>query len=105
MPYEIQWYYKVQYGDKAGYWNPNNKKWNNVGSVGYVGLSRVNNNENVRTVKWNDTNSNLKWNNQKYPQMFLGFEHCNQSIETGFIVYYVCIIYEHFTVRSISSVL
>ena len=64
----------------SGYWNPNNKKWNNVGSVSYLGVSEVNTNGNVRTVKFNSSNANQNWNNQKYPQAFLACEHCNRPV-------------------------
>lgn len=51
-------------------------KWNDVGTVGYATLSRVNENGNIVEVKWNNDNANIKWNNQKYPQPVVAFEHC-----------------------------
>lgn len=65
---------------RAGYWNPNNKKWNNVGSVGYAKLSRVNENDNVYEAKWNDDNANINRNNQKFPSPFVACEHCCEPV-------------------------
>ena len=77
----------------SGYWNPNNKKWNNVGSVSYLGLSEVNTNGNVRTVKFSSSNANQNWNNQKYPQVFLACEHCNRPVISGWSFFFLLLLY------------
>lgn len=79
---------KLSTTTKAGYWNPNNKKWNNVGSVGYVNMSNVNDNDNVYEIKWNNDNANINRNNQKFPSPFFAFEHCLPRKIAGFICIY-----------------
>ena len=59
--------------EKAGFWLPPNKEWFNVGSVGYAKLSRVNENDNVYEVKWNNDNANINRNNQKFPSPFVAW--------------------------------
>ncbi len=77
----------------SGCWNPNNKKWLNVGSVSYLGLSEVNTNGNVRTVNFNSSNANQNWNNQKYPQVFLACEHCNRPVISGWSFFFLLLLY------------
>lgn len=95
LQYSLGYYNKViSTTTKAGYWNPNNKKWNNVGSVGYVNMSKVNENDNVYELKWNNDNANINRNNQKFPSPFLAFEHCLPCKTAGFIcLYFVWISY------------
>jgi hypothetical protein len=45
--------------EKAGYWLPDFKKWNDVGSVGYATLSRVNGNDYVYEVKYHDDDATI----------------------------------------------
>ena len=64
--------------EKAGYWDPNNEKWINVGSVGYAELSRViNEDDNVYEVEWDFGNAFIYLNNQKFPSPFVACENCS----------------------------
>ena len=62
--------------EKAGYWNPFHKEWDNVGFVGYVNLSRVYENDSVFDMKWDYDNANINRIYQRFPSPFLAFEDC-----------------------------
>ena len=62
--------------EKAGYWSSSNKKWNNVGSVGYAELLRVDEIDNVFGVTWNFDNANMTRDDQKFPSPFVACEDC-----------------------------
>jgi len=64
------------YEKKPGYWDPNYRKWNFVGSFGYAKLSRVDEGDNICWVGWNDHNANIVRNYQKFPYPFVACEHC-----------------------------
>lgn len=61
---------------KSGFWDPNHKKWLNVGSVGYATLSEVYDYDNVREVRWEGDEANITWDHQTYPQPVVAFEDC-----------------------------
>jgi hypothetical protein len=62
--------------EKAGYWNPNDKEWYGVGSVGYVDMSSVFDNDIVYEIEWNYVDAIILRNNQGFPSPFLAFEDC-----------------------------
>ena len=62
--------------EKAGYWRPNIKEWSHVGSVGYAGLSRVDGNDTVYGVTWNNGSANIDRNSQRFPSPFVACEDC-----------------------------
>ncbi len=62
--------------EKAGYWHPNDKKWNRVGSIGYVSLSKVTDYDNVYEMTWHYGNPNIDRYSQKFPLPFLASEDC-----------------------------
>ena len=62
--------------EKAGYWNPDNKEWVNVGSVGYATLSRVNESDNVYEAEWDDTSAYINRYYQKFPSPFVACKDC-----------------------------
>ena len=62
--------------EKAGYWRPNIKEWSHVGSVGYAGLSRVDGNDAVYGVTWNNGSANIDRNSQRFPSPFVACEDC-----------------------------
>ena len=63
--------------EKAGYWNSNNKKWDNVGSVGFAKLSRVNEDDNVYEVRWCNDLAFMNRYNQEFPSPFVACEDCS----------------------------
>ncbi len=64
------------WADFSGCWDPNDKRWLNVGSVSYLGLSEVDTDGDVRTVNFNSSNADQYWFNQLCPQVFLACEDC-----------------------------
>lgn len=62
---------------KAGYWHPYDKTWDNVGSVGYAYLSRVDENDNVYEVRWTDDTAYVSRGSQEFPSPFIWFEDCS----------------------------
>ena len=62
--------------EKAGYWRPNIKEWSHVGSVGYAKLSRVDENDNVYGVEWNNDDAIMNRNTQGFPSPFVACEDC-----------------------------
>lgn len=62
--------------EKAGYWHPNGKKWGNVGSVGYVELSKVDGNDHVYGVTWNSGSADISRHSQRFPSPCLPCEDC-----------------------------
>jgi hypothetical protein len=64
------------YEKKTGYWILSSKKWGNVGSVGYARLSRVDEDDDVYGVGWDDDNAEMNRYNQKYPSPFVTCEDC-----------------------------
>lgn len=63
--------------EKAGYWFPDSKEWDNVGSVGYARLSRVNGNDNVYEVRWINGNAIMIRHSQGFPSPFVACEDCS----------------------------
>ena len=62
--------------EKAGYWDPSNEGWGNVGSVGCAKLSRVSGNDGVYGVGWSDDDANIDRYGQKFPSPFVACEDC-----------------------------
>lgn len=52
--------------EKAGYWNPFDKKWFDVGSLGYVLLSEVYDYDYVYGVLWNKDVANINRNDRRF---------------------------------------
>ena len=64
------------WSDFSGYWNPRHKKWDNVGSVSYLGLSEVDADGGVRAVHFKSDLAIRNWHYRYYPQSFLACEDC-----------------------------
>ena len=62
--------------EKAGYLDPSNEGWGNVGSVGCAKLSRVSGNDGVYGVEWSDDDANIDRYGQKFPSPFVACEDC-----------------------------
>lgn len=66
---------------KAGYWNPYLKGWINVGSVGCVRLSRVDDDGHVCGARWNGDIALIERNEQECPSPFVACEDCFEKNE------------------------
>lgn len=62
--------------EKAGFWNPTNKGWGHVGSVGFATLSRVHEDDYVCEVVWSNDNAFVNRFSQKFPSPFVACEDC-----------------------------
>lgn len=62
--------------EKAGYWYPHGKAWDDVGSVGCAGLSRVDGNDTVYEATWDDTIADIYRSHQLFPSPFVACEDC-----------------------------
>ena len=62
--------------EKAGYWDPNYKRWSSVSSVGYARLSGVGEDDDVCEVRWDDGNARMSRIDQEFPSPFVACEDC-----------------------------
>jgi hypothetical protein len=63
--------------EKNGYLHPDNNEWVKVGIVGVAYLSRMNENDNIYGVKWDDDDGQKSLNAQRFPIPFIACEDCS----------------------------